>query len=71
MRMESDRHNMTVRIVPLNSQDAGDARVGGTVTERLALIAELSRRSWGLTGITTPTYARQVIPFRLTTLAEQ
>ena len=38
---------MPVRIVPLHSQEAGDARVGGTVTERLALLAELSHRSWG------------------------
>jgi hypothetical protein len=69
--MKSDRHNMTVRIVPLHSQEAGDARVGGTVTERLALVTELSRRSWTLTRKSTPSYTRKDIPFRLTTLAEQ
>ena len=69
--MKNDRHSMTVRIVPLRSQEAGDSRVGGTVTERLALVAELSLRSWSLTGKSMPRYAREVIPFRWTTLAEQ
>jgi hypothetical protein len=69
--MKSDRHAMTVRIVPLHSQAAGDARVGGSIAERLALVAELSQRSWTLTGKTAPTYTRDVIPFRLTTLPEQ
>ena len=69
--MKSDRRNMTVRIVPLHSQEAGDARVAGSVSERLVLLAELSQRNWTLTGKTTPPYTRKVIPFRLTTLAEQ
>lgn len=62
---------MSVRIVPLRSPEAGDARVGGSITERLALLAELSQRSWALTGKTTPSYSREAMPFRLTTLAEQ
>lgn len=62
---------MTVRIVPLRSQEAGDARVGGTASQRLALVAELSERSWMLTGNTVPPYTREVMPFRLATLADQ
>lgn len=62
---------MTARIVPLHSQEAGDARVGGSIAERLALVAELSRRSWALSGKTAPSYTRKLMPFRLTMLAEQ
>jgi hypothetical protein len=69
--MKSNRRNMTVRIVPLQSDEAGDARVGGTVAERIALVGELSRRMWRLTKQPSPSYTRQTIPVRLTTLADQ
>lgn len=69
--MKNERENMTVRIVPLRSQEAGDARVGGSISERLALVAELSRRSWMFTGRPAPEYKREDIPFRLTTLSDQ
>lgn len=62
---------MTARIVPLRSDEAGDARVGGTVAERLALVGELSRRMWLLTKQPLPTYTRQTMPVRLSTLREQ
>ena len=62
---------MTVRIVPLRSNEAGDARVGGTVDDRLALVAVLSRRAWELTGQPLPSYTRATMPVRVTTLAEQ
>lgn len=69
--MKSDRRKMTARIVPLRSDEAGDARVGGTVAERLALVGELSRRMWLLTKQPLPTYTRQTMPVRLSTLREQ
>jgi hypothetical protein len=62
---------MTVRVVPLNSDEAGDARVPGTVSERLTILAELSRRMWELTKRPLPTYSRENIPVRLTTLRDQ
>lgn len=62
---------MTVRIVPLRSSEAGDARVGGTVDERLALLTELSRRAWELTGLPHPSYTRATMPVRVIPLAEQ
>lgn len=62
---------MTVRIVSLRDDAAGDGRVGGTVEERLALVGELSRRSWKLTGLPLPSYDRASMPVRLTRLAEQ
>lgn len=62
---------MTMRIVDLRSDAAGDARVGGTAAERLALVAELSQRSWALTKQPIPSYTRKTIPVKLSTLAEQ
>ena len=69
--MKRDRSQMTVRLVPLTSDEAGDARVSGTPEERLELLKELSDRAWTLTGRPRPTYTRATMPFRLTTLAEQ
>lgn len=71
MDRETRRRRMTVRIVPLRSSEAGDARVGGTADERLQLVAELSRRAWELTGRPLPSYTRATMPVRKTTLAEQ
>ena len=62
---------MTVRIVPLRSNEAADGRVGGTVDERLALVTELSRHAWELSGRPFPSYTRSTIPIRVTTLADQ
>ena len=69
--MKRDRSQMTVRIVPLTSDEAGDARVEGTPDERLAVLAELSRRAWQLTGRPMPQYSRRTMPVRVTTLADQ
>jgi hypothetical protein len=62
---------MTARVVPLASDEAGDARVGGTVAERLALLAELSRQMWALTKRPIPSYTRKTMPVRVTTLDDQ
>jgi len=62
---------MTARVVPLRSDEAGDSRVGGTAAERLVLVGELSRRAWALSKRPLPTYTRQTMPVRLTTLADQ
>jgi len=69
--MKRDRRMMTARVVPLRSDEAGDGRVGGTVAERLALVGELSRRMWALTKRPMPSYTRETMPVKLTTLAEQ
>jgi len=62
---------MTARVVPLESDDAGDARVPGSPSERLAILAELSCRMWELTRRPRPTYSRKNMPVRLTTLNDQ
>ena len=69
--MRSDRSRMTARVVSLHSDEAGDARVSGTPEERLALLAELSRRMWALTQRPVPAYTRATMPVRLSTLSEQ
>jgi hypothetical protein len=69
--MKRGRRAMTAHVIPLRSDEAGDARVAGTVDERLALVAELSRRMWAAAGQPFPTYTRQTMPVRLTTLADQ
>jgi hypothetical protein len=69
--MRNDRSGMTVRIVPLHSEEAGDGRVGGTATERLVLMSDLSRRVWALSKRPLPSYTRRTMPVKLTSLAEQ
>jgi hypothetical protein len=69
--MKRDRRMMTARVVPLRSDEAADGRVGGTVAERLALVGELSRRMWALTKRPMPSYTRETMPVKLTTLADQ
>jgi len=70
MDRNARRKDMTVRVVPLRSKEAGDARVGGTADERLALLTELSRRAWELTGRPFPSYTRATMPVRVTMLAK-
>lgn len=62
---------MTVRVVTLQSDEAGDGRVDGTAAQRLAIVADLNRRMWALTRQPVPAYSRATIPLRLTTLSEQ
>ena len=69
--MASDRGKIEARVVPLRSREAGDARVGGTVAERVALVAELSRLLWARTGRAHPTYTRATMPIVITTLGAQ
>lgn len=59
---------MSVRVVPLHSPEASDARVGGTAGERLALVVTLSETSWERTGRNRPTYTRSTMPVVITTL---
>jgi len=69
--MGTDRRKMTVRIVPLGSEEAADARMGGTAAERVALLTELSRQMWQLSRRPFPSYIRSQMPIRFVTLNEQ
>jgi hypothetical protein len=69
--MTKKRAGMTVRIVPLHSAAASDARVSGTASDRLALVGILSARAWTLTGRPFPQYTRSTMPIRVTLLGER
>lgn len=68
--MRAKRQNMSARVVPLRSPEAGESRVQGTIEERLALVARLSREAWALTGRPLPSYSRATMPVRIITLRE-
>lgn len=69
--MAVDRSKMTARVVGLRDKVAGDAHVGGTLAERLEMMAELARVGWELSGRPFPQYERATMPVRVTTLASQ
>ncbi len=59
---------MTARLVPLHSSEAGEAVVGGTAAERLALVIELSETSWVRTRQPLPEYTRATMPVAISRL---
>lgn len=65
--MTADRRNMTVRVVSLHSPEAGDSRVTGTASERVALVGVLSADLWARTQERLPTYERAAMPVRVVT----
>ena len=62
---------MTYRVVPLESREAGEAPTADTITERLAMVSELSRMAWLATGRPFPAYDRSSMPVRFRALREQ
>jgi hypothetical protein len=66
--MGKPRRHAVVRVVPLESREAAEATVRGTMAERLALVARLSETSWSLTGLPLPTYTRAATPVVVTAL---
>lgn len=69
--MSKDRSQMTVRVVPLGSREANEARMDGTVAERLAVVAELTELGWALAKLPLPTYTRATMPVVVTTRSAQ
>lgn len=66
--MSPSRRPMTVRRVRRGSAEEGDARVGGSVDERLALVSVLSLSAWANSGRALPHLRRDEMPIRKTTL---
>jgi hypothetical protein len=60
--MTSNRRDMTVRVVPLRSREAGEPPCPPTASERIALVTRLSREMWALTGRPFPSYSRDTMP---------
>ena len=69
--MRKVRSDMTVRLVPLGSREAGDSRMGGTAAERVAAVAALTELAWKQSGRPLPSYTRATMPVVVTTLARQ
>jgi len=69
--MPTNRRDMTGRVVSLQSPEASDARVPGTVAERLHLVKELSEMLWARTRRPLPAYTRATMPVVITSLREQ
>lgn len=62
---------MTVRVVSLTSDEAGDARMGGSVDERVAAVTTLTLEAWRLAKRPFPSYARNTMPVVVARLREQ
>jgi hypothetical protein len=60
--MAAKRRSMTARVVPLQSRDAGEPPCPPDITERLAMLAALSREAWELAGLPLPVYTRATMP---------
>ncbi len=59
---------MTARVVPLTSAAAGNSRMGGTIDERVAAVAELTMEAWRASGRPFPVYTRATMPVSIGTL---
>jgi hypothetical protein len=55
----------TARVYRLGQEPGDDLSAVSTAEERLAMVAELSRRMWSLTGQPVPTYSRARMPARV------
>jgi hypothetical protein len=61
---------MTARVVSLQSEEAGDMRMGGTPDARAAAVALLTVEAWRLAGRAFPRYTRATMPVVVTTLRD-
>jgi hypothetical protein len=71
VRARLRRRAMTARVVPLESDEAASARMGGTVDARVAAVASLTQEAWRLAGRPFPTHDRATMPVVVTTLDAQ
>lgn len=71
VRSRLRRQSMTARVVPLESDEAASALMGGTVDARVAAVASLTQETWRLSGRPFPSYDRATMPVVMTTLAKE
>jgi hypothetical protein len=64
-RSPSPRRDWTARVYRLGEEPGDDLSAVSTAEERLAMLAELSRRMWSLTGRPVPSYSRAEMPGRV------
>jgi hypothetical protein len=55
-----------IRVYRLGEEPGDDLSAVTTPEQRLAMVAELSRRMWSLTGRPVPSYSRAGMPVRVT-----
>lgn len=59
------RATWPIRRYPVGQEPADADRVGGTVDQRIAMVAELTRQQWALAGRQWPSYRRANAPGRI------
>jgi hypothetical protein len=59
------RRSLPVRVYRLGEEPGDDLSAVSTPEQRLAMVAELSRRMWTLTGRPLPSYTRASMPGRV------
>jgi hypothetical protein len=64
-RHDSPRGSWVARVYRLGEEPGDDLSAVSTPEERLAMLVELSRRMWALTGRPVPSYPRQAMPGRV------
>lgn len=65
------RKNLTARVVPLGSPEAGAPPCPPDPAGRIELLTRLSRESWELSGRPWPSYTRETMPVVIRTLRDQ
>ena len=70
MSIRADRSTLKARIFPLGHEPLEDLSDTTTPSERLAMVWDLSREAWALTGLPVPTYERHEIPVRMIPLSK-
>ncbi|MBK9386921.1 MAG: hypothetical protein IPN34_19070 [Planctomycetes bacterium] len=64
-RRAGSRRSWPVRIFRLGAEPSEDLSATTTAEERLAMVEELSRQAWELSGRPWPSYTRAEIPVRI------
>ena len=61
----SNRVPAPVRVFPLGEEPRDDLTQSTTAPQRIAMLRELTKRAWALTGRPLPRYPRKEIPVRV------
>jgi len=71
MSTRANRSTLRAKIFPLGHEPAEDLSNSTTAAERLAMLQDLSREAWALSGLPVPVYERHQIPVRIVALSSQ
>ncbi len=62
----ADRQHWPIRVITLGEEGGDDLSAVTTPADRLALVWELTERSWRLANRAMPQYTRAAMPIRVT-----